>query len=187
MSDVITFKTLVKIAFKNKEEFISVFQGKDKPEVMELGLKLWFSPKGRKFGDEEHWERKKRILRQVNCMNWETGYGKSSIKLKEQTLTRIEQLVEESGFTKNRKQKFRVFLNEMATWQQYIKRLPFEQLRAMEAIYWEFSVHIFHTLVPLPSVLIGRWVSGDIPARKSIKRFEKDIIEKIKTKMIKRS
>jgi hypothetical protein len=52
-------------------------------------------------------------------------------------------------------------------------------MRAMEAIYWDFSVHVFNNHIPLPTTLLGRWVSGDLPARKPVERFEEDILNKI--------
>lgn len=41
----------------------------------------------------------------------------------------------------------------------------------MAGIYWDVSVHAFDGLTPLPSSLLGRWVSGDVPARKPVNTF----------------
>jgi hypothetical protein len=87
--------------------------------------------------------------------------------------------VKESSFTKNRKNKLKVFLLEMVSWRQYLKYITFEQIRVMEAIYWDFSVHVIKNHIPLPTTLLGRWVSGDLPARKPVGRFEEDILNKI--------
>lgn len=112
-------------------------------------------------------------------MNFRSGIRKGFIKLNKKTLERIDQLVEESSFSKNRKLKLRIFLLEMATWKLYLKHLPFEQMMAMEALYWDISANLFNKYIPLPTVLLGRWVSGDIPARKPAERFEQDIIAKL--------
>lgn len=114
-------------------------------------------------------------------MNFRSGIRKGFIKLNEKTLERIDQLVEESSFSKNRKLKLRIFLLEMATWKLYLRHLPFEQIMAMEALYWDLSVHVFNNFIPLPTVLLGRWVSCDIPARKPVDRFKQDIIAKLES------
>lgn len=174
------YRILAKIAFGNRQSFISECGGNIDQTLIDRAVRLWFSPRGRKLTEVERTERKRRVLKQVRDMNYRIGLGKSSIKLSEKTLGRIDQLVEASCFTKNRKAKLRVFLFEMARWRRYITNMPVEQLYAMDAIYWDFSVHVINNHIPLPSSLLGSWVSGDVPARKPAERFEQEILNRLK-------
>lgn len=173
-------KTLIRYFFKSKKNFMSEMQGKMKPELMDQAIKMWFSPKRRKFTDQEKEERRRRILNQIQRTNREFGISKNSIKINQKSLDQVDLLVQESVFSKNRKEKLRIFLIELIRWRKYFESLTYEQLRAMEGIYWEVSVHALNGLTPLPSSLLGRWVSGDVPARKPVDAFMNDIIAKIK-------
>lgn len=173
-------RTLTRFFFKSKKNFISEMQGKMKPEMLDKAVEMYFSPKRRKFTDEEKTERKKRILNQVNRINRDFGIKKLSYKIKQESLDHVEQLVQESDFSKNRKEKLKLFLFELIRWRQYFDNLTYEQLRAMEGIYWDISIHALNGLTPLPSSLLGRWVSGDVPDRKPADAFMNDIIAKIK-------
>ncbi|HPC43037.1 MAG TPA: hypothetical protein PLD91_19130 [Spirochaetota bacterium] len=173
-------KTLVRFFYKSKKNFMAEMQGKMKPEQMDQAIDMFFSPKRKKFTEQEKEERKRRILNQIQRINRDFGISKNLIKINQKSQDQVDLLVRESEFSKNRKDKLRIFLIELIRWRKYFESLTYEQLRAMEGIYWDVTVHALNGLTPLPSTLLGRWVSGDVPARKPADAFMNDIIAKIK-------
>lgn len=78
---------------------------------------------------------------------------------------KIDMLVNESHFKKNRRRRLRFFLNQLYQWDHYIHNLPKEIVKLYDEIYKYFSHYIENDLTPLPVVLMGRWAGGYIPGR----------------------
>lgn len=78
---------------------------------------------------------------------------------------RINTIVNESPFKKNRKRRLRFFLEKLHEWDYFTHHLPKEIVKLYDTIYLDFAQNIERGLTPLPIALMGRWVCSYIPGR----------------------
>ncbi|HOD16083.1 MAG TPA: hypothetical protein PKI31_15275 [Spirochaetota bacterium] len=89
----------------------------------------------------------------------------SKYKISKDIEERINTIVNESPFKKNRKRRLRFFLAKLHEWDYFIHHLPKEIVKLYDTIYLDFAQNIEKGLTPLPIALMGRWVGSYIPGR----------------------
>jgi hypothetical protein len=160
---------------KKREEFIRKNEGLYVPD---LDYFLQFSDPEHAYNDPKVskaaadnirnlWETKREhIFTTINRIR-KAGKYKPKIKdiVPDLIHQKIDMLLIESPFRKNRRRRLRFFLNQLYQWEHYIHNLPRELVKLYDEIYKYFSHFIENGLTPLPVVLMGRWAGGYIPGR----------------------
>lgn len=84
---------------------------------------------------------------------------------------RINTIVNESPFKKNRKRRLRFFLAKLHEWDYFTHHLPKEIVKIYDTIYLDFAQNIEKGLTPLPIALLGRWIGGYFPGRIPVEKI----------------
>lgn len=95
----------------------------------------------------------------------------SKYKISKDIEERINTIVNESPFKKNRKRRLRFFLAKLHEWDYFTHHLPKEIVKLYDKIYQDFAQNIKKGLTPLPIALLGRWIGGYFPGRIPVEKI----------------